>query len=265
MDVERLRSISDGYILFGYEEAPTTGTKHLQCFLYWKNPKTWDATRKCLPARSSKLQATKGSIQQNINYCKKIDEETGEPKNMFEEYGIAPMDKKRKGEIGKEYWEEQLHLAKTGRIEECDAKLQITHDQALARIAAKYAPIPDEIDVPDHHHQWYWGPTGTGKSRAARDRYPGAYLKGCNKWWGRYNREETVLIEDFDKRHEMLGHFIKLWADRYPFAAEVKGGELTIRPKLIVITSNWHPAAIWQSEKETLEPILRRFNIVQFS
>lgn len=116
----------------------------------------------------------------------------------------------------------------------------------------------------DMDNYWYWGPSGTGKSLEARRRWDAHYYKNCNKWWCGYNGQETVLIEDFDKNHQCLCHHLKIWADRYPFTAEVKQGSTgTIRPARIVVTSNYHPRDIWPDAGD-LEPILRRFKIVHF-
>lgn len=68
---------------------------------------------------------------------------------------------------------------------------------------------------------WIWGPTGTGKSRWARDKWPKAYLKSADKWWGYYAHQPEVLIEELGPR--MIGaHHIKKWADRYPVKVEAK-------------------------------------------
>lgn len=53
---------------------------------------------------------------------------------------------------------------------------------------------------------------------------------------------------------------MKQWADHYPFSAESKGASVKIRPKKIVVTSNYHPREIWTGDQDLL-PILRRFKL----
>lgn len=248
-----LLSLNDNvkYLIYG-KEVGDLGTPHLQGYIYWKNAVLFSAVKKVLPR--SHIEASRGTIQQNVDYCSK--------ENDFLEFGEKPISQKRKGDLGAEYWQTQLDLAKKGRIAECDPKVQITHDLALQRIAIKYAPMPPDCDGVTG--LWYYGPTGTGKSRSARADYPDAYLKMCNKWWDGYDAQEAVLIEDFDILHSKLGHHLKIWADRYAFPGEIKGGKINIRPKKIIVTSNFSPEQIW-TDPNTLEPICRRFKIVHFS
>lgn len=52
---------------------------------------------------------------------------------------------------------------------------------------------------------------------------------------------------------------MKRWADHYPFPIDVKYASNNIRPKRIVITSNYHPKELFSGED--LEAILRRFKV----
>lgn len=175
------------------------------------------------------------------------------------------MSSHQKGEKEKVKWLEVLNHAKVGNFEDIDPRVQITQARNLEFIFNRaVSKRPLETLPHTTRHLWLWGASGTGKSLAARTRYPKAYLKMCNKWWDAYSNEDVVLIEDFDAlAHKVLVHHIKIWADIYPFLTEVKGGARKIRPKLLIITSNYHPNEIWFTSSE-LEPILRRFTTLHF-
>lgn len=239
------------YTIFGKEKGDS-GTFHLQGYVFFPTKKSFTQVKAMLPR--AHWEGQRGTTDQAADYCKKEGD--------YMEFGNPPMSKKRKGEIGREFWEDILEKAKRGKFDEIDPKVQITHYRSLKAIASDHRTMPADLDC--HDNLWYWGDTGTGKSRTARTENPGAYLKMCNKWWDDYQGEETVLIEDFDKAHHVLGHHLKIWADRYAFPAEVKGGKVNLRPKKIVVTSNYPPDEVWAHEPGTLGPILRRFKVVHF-
>jgi len=239
------------YIVFG-RETGEEGTPHLQGYVYLKLKKALAGVRKMLPRAHWEPQ--RGNFTQAIEYCKKDGD--------FFEDGEPPVDQKEKGKRGREYWEEQKSLAKRGKLDDVDPQLFVTHYGALRAIQKDFAPMPDPLD--DTCGYWYYGETGMGKSHAARAECPEHYLKMCNKWWDGYQGEDDVIIEDFDKAHSVLGHHLKIWADKYPFPAEIKGGKINIRPKKIIITSNYSPQEIWGAEPNTLEPITRRFRVKRF-
>lgn len=112
---------------------------------------------------------------------------------------------------------------------------------------------------------WFWGETGTGKSVTAAKEYPGAYYKMWNKWWDGYQGEDSVVIEDVSPTNAVhLGDRLKIWADHGPFIAEVKGGAQFIRPKWIVVTSQYKPESVWTDE-QTILAIRRRFRVQHFA
>jgi len=82
-----------------------------------------------------------------------------------------------------------------------------------------------------------------------------------NKWWESYNGEEVVLIEDVGLSHGWMGDFLKIWGDRYGFRAEIKCDSTVLRPKKIIVTSNYSPEMLWP-DKNVHEPILRRFKLI---
>ena len=96
---------------------------------------------------------------------------------------------------------------------------------------------------------WIYGEPGSGKSYLARTAYGDSlYIKAQNKWWDNYRGERYVLLDDFDS--PALGHLLKIWADRYQFHGECKGGSVAMRYSRFIITSNYLPADLWK------EPIL---------
>lgn len=243
------------YFVVG-EEVGDSGTPHLQGFLYFaKHKKSFNQVTRLVPR--AHFEAMRGTPKQASDYCKKD--------GNFVEWGDCPLDNKEKGLKGKEAFEEMMkesiELVRNNNYAEL-APSMTSHIKAIEYRILKEEQAQRNLDTleGDLPHEWYYGPAGTGKSRAARDAYPDAYLKMCNKWWDGYRGEDFVLIEDFDRQHSVLVHHLKIWADRYAFPAEIKGGSLKIRPKKIIITSNWHPQDIW-TEAGDLEPILRRFNL----
>lgn len=138
----------------------------------------------------------------------------------------------------------------------------------MKKIHNDHRIVPNDIELSSQDEKigiWYYGKTGTGKSYNARKDFPNAFLKiSNNKWWDGYKDEPNVIMDDFDKSHNYMGYHLKIWADRYAFPCEIKGGGLNIRPRHIIVTSNYHPKEIWPEEPSTLDPILRRFKIVRF-
>jgi len=198
------------------------------------------------------LEVMYGSPQQASAYCKKEGD--------YVEHGALPL---TNGQAVKRKWEDIRTAAKEGRLDDIDPKIYIAHYHTLKRIRQDHMVMPADADGVTG--VWYYGPPGTGKSRTARENYPGAFLKSCNKWWDGYQAQDHVIIDDLDKAHTALHHYLKIWSDRYAFPAEHKGGTVAIRPKTIVVTSNYTPEELWPDQPVDVEAIRRRFKFTHFS
>lgn len=245
-DEVNLQSLDCSYLVYGREVAPTTGTKHLQGFIVFDTNKRANAVFKLLPG--AHVEKTKGQAIQASTYCKKEGD--------FFESGKHPMTQKEKGEKGDEYYRSVIASAKAGTLEETHPKEYWLNHRTALQIQAAHRPSP--LDLECLPGIWIYGPAGSGKSRKARKDYPDAYLKKADTiWWCGYNYQDHVIIDDFDKFMVKQGHNLKIWLDRYSFPAEVKGSSMRIRPKIVVVTSQYHPADIW-TDDETQAAILRR-------
>lgn len=200
------------------------------------------------------LEPRKGTIDQAVEYCKKEGD--------FEEFGVKPKTQQEKGDSNKKRFADAYQAAKEGRLDDIPGDIRLRYYGTIKKIKEDHDPRPQALD--ELQNEWRYGPTGLGKTRTAHQEYPDAYLKKANtKWWDGYNGQDVVIIDDFDKYHVALGYELKIWLDHNPFIAERKGGSGLIRPKKIIITSNWHPGEIWEDE-QTLNPILRRVELIEF-
>jgi len=261
------------YVVYG-REVGENGTPHLQGYIQLNSAKTLSAMKRFIGPRVH-IEVCMDN-EAAIDYCKKGEQPHDEWRQLgtrgehyglnadIFEAGVAPLSQTEKGQKSKIKWAQALEAAKRGRFEDIDPMIQITQHRNLQSIHMKSLFNQRSVEV-NNRHLWFWGKTGTGKSRKARGDFPDAYIKQPTRWWDGYMKEKVCIIEDFDVFHVGMSYYLKIWADRFPFPGEIKGGNLNnIRPQLIIITSNYHPSSIWNRE-EDLAPIERRFDIIEFT
>lgn len=253
-DEKQLQSMDFTYLVYGREKAPETGTPHLQGYVYFK-------TQRSVKAMGAKfkwhLEPAKSDSLANRTYCTKSGD--------YFEQGDRPLTKKessdKANEDKKEQWGQIILQAKLGTLEVENPRMYFLHYRTAEALRTKHMQsIPISAnDTPSG--VFYIGPSGCGKSRTARQENPHAYIKNCNKWWDGYAGQEEVIMDDLDPTlAKALAHHLKIWLDHYPFTAEIKGGSIFIRPRKIIITSQYTLDRLFE-EAETLEAIKRRSRV----
>lgn len=246
------------YVVAGEELAPNTGTPHLQGYVVWKNGKSESAVRRILVG--CHITVARGNHRQNDSYCRKTRDEDEHPNGVIYARGDLPADPADRGDAEANRWEDAWDAAKSGRIDDIPADIRVRQYGTLRRIERDFMPEMERLAGPCG--TWIWGIAGCGKTKAVLDQFPDAYPKPRNQWWDGYQREEIVLLDDVDRFDVKLGGKLKHWADSYPFIGEIKGGSVKIRPKRLIVTSQYRIEDIW-NDTETREALMRRFVVVE--
>lgn len=252
---EAIKAIDCKYLVVG-REIGDSGTPHLQGYIVFTSAAKLHQVKAKIP-QNPHLEVAKGNSSQNFDYCTKEDEE-------FFEKGERPLTAKEKGDTEKKRYERAWEQAKAGEIDEIDADIRMRLYGTIKRIRADYQQVPQSLEQLDFW--WYFGASGTGKSRAAREENPGYYIKNKNKWWDGYVDQPCVIIEEwFPDVVSGLQQMLKEWCDHHPFAAETKGSATSIRPPKIIITSNYTLEECFGSDRSGLyEPLARRLKVREF-
>lgn len=238
---------SADYYIFG-KEVGDSGTPHYQGYIQFRNPRTLQGVKRLLSR--AHLEPRRGSRAQAIEYCEKEGDWV-----EFGERPSTPLTQKAR-------WKHIISLAESGDLNTIKEEYPGTYLRYLEKL--KSLARPTATILPVLENEWWFGSTGTGKSRHLWSTYPQHYQKELNKWWCGYAGEEVVAIEEWSPKNECTASFLKIWADRYPFTAQIKGGSLLrIRPKKIIILSNYTIDECFPATQDA-EPIKRRFKVVNF-
>lgn len=236
------------YSVYGKEVAPTTGTPHLQGYIVFKQNMRLAAVKKL--HSTAHWEASGGSTDQNFVYATKdctVD-------NPFVEYGTKPVSKRELGLKEIDRWAAARLASKEGRFDDIDPDIYMRCKAVCHSLYVR--PVPQVLN--DIDHLWIYGPPGTGKTKYVYDNFNNFYIKSLTKWWCGYNDEEVVFIDEMAPFHRDITQLVKVWADRYPFRAESKGGSMVIRPKKIIVCSNYSIEDVWE-DAITRDAMNRRF------
>lgn len=61
-----------------------------------------------------------------------------------------------------------------------------------------------------------------------------------------------------------LGHYLKIWTDRYRCSGEVKGSTVNLEHEILIVTSNHSIDDLFAEQPKMIEPLHRRFVSIEF-
>lgn len=239
------------YMVYGKEICPETGGHHLQGYVYYENRRVSSSVSKKLGGCWT--ECARGTPQHNTKYCSKDGKVTT--------YGEEPAQGKRTDLTGfidaVRDSEERLDVYQL--IEE-HPQICARHQRFVDKVQNLYHPLKD---LTEFNNFWYYGVPGGGKSYAARQLGP-YYAKAPVKWFDGYCHEDIIIIEELSPGvSSEMTTMMKLLSDLYPYNCEIKGTMTMIRPKTIVVTSNYSIDQMGWDEITTIA-VKRRFEEVEF-
>jgi len=143
---EFLQTFECRYIIYGYEIAPATGRPHFQGYVYFDNPRSFDAVKRLIPGH---IEIAKGAPEQNFDYCSKD--------GLFFERGQRPLSDRAKAANNQERYRLAVIAATEGRFADIPPDLYTRHYSVYQQLYANRAydlsprivPFPWQQEVLD--------------------------------------------------------------------------------------------------------------------
>lgn len=229
------------YGIYG-KETGEEGTFHLQGYVYFENARHFKKVKEYIPR--AHIEVAKGSPEQNVTYCSKQGD--------IVEYGDRPV-QGRRNDISEAY----KVVKETSKMKAVVETMPTFQAIKCAEAYLKYHEKPRDWKP---EVRWYFGATGEGKTRAARE-WLGEDVYTTledGKFWEGYDGHECVLIDDFRKDFCKFHVLLRL-LDRYEYRVEVKGSSRQLRARKIAITCPFHPRMVYET-REDVGQLIRRID-----
>lgn len=240
------------YLIFGKEIAPTTGTPHLQGYVYFKEKKSMKVVHKIKGWARVALKDANGNADQNQIYCSK------EACDIFES-GVKPKQGERNDLI-----EIYSKIRKGTRVDD----IIMENPDAYQRASRAMDRLEDIVLRNKRRTEmtlgeWVFGPTGVGKSEYAFAHSDIYVFPNDNGWWDSYKGQENVIIDEF--RGQIPFNELLRMVDKHPnYYVRRRGREpMPFISKKVIITSALPPWKVFKKldEDDSLAQLYRRFKI----
>lgn len=246
------------YRIYKHEKGEETGTHHLQGFTIFRVRKRFSTVKRLYGDRYH-LEQCRGTVQSNVDYVKKQDTTFGEDPGPFE-WGSLTEAISRCGENkqGKRTdLSDAAYNVRNGDYHNIPDQVLVKYGTHLMRFRAAFC-FEDRTEKPTVF--WFWGPTGTGKSRTAMEQFDGPkYWKPAGKWWDNYSQQEIIVMDDLRAEDYPYQYLLRV-LDRYPLQVEFKGGYCPLNSSIIIITAPSTPDRVYKDTLEDIRQLERRIN-----
>lgn len=255
----QLTGLGAAYLAYQPERG-ANGTPHLQGVISFTNPRSFRAVARAIVGWH--IEKMRGTIQQAVDYCSKEETRDAEAAFGFTEEGTRPISAGTAG--GRSDLEPVAEAIKAGaglkRIADEHPVQFIKFNRGIERLIGIQQPRRTWVT----QVFWFYGPTGSGKTRAASDAEPDAYWKApTNRWWDGYENHEAVIIDDYRTDFCKFNELLRLM-DRYPFQVEVKCGTREFLCRRLYITTPKAPRETWNLRSdEDLGQLVRRIHQIR--
>lgn len=236
-------------------EVGESGTPHLQIAFRMKKPCRMAHLKEMWPR--GHFEVMKARDDSAFTYCKKDD-----PAAFWHDTRAQG----KRSDLVELY--DKLKAGKTV-FEILDDNPTMQHIK-IAECWMKYKTVKRPHDM--REVLWFYGPTGTGKTRTAYEIDPDLLSVTCTGvhdrvWFDGYMGQRTILLDDI--RPDVL-KFVKLLKllDRYTQLEQTKGGMVWANYSRVIVTTPTHPST-WTTDGEDIAQLMRRiteirrFDVVQ--
>lgn len=217
------------WVILGKEVAPETGTPHIQGACVFTNSIPFSRLKKWPGFRRAHIDAMRGSPYANQLYCRKEG-------NYFE-HGQLPQQGKRN-----DLHEAADFLLRGGTMRQLAAENPL----AVVKFGRGFSQLKTLTDPPRSSDAvtvyWLYGSTGSGKTRSAWE-YGKATAPDsiwCSndslQWYDGYDGQVVTIFDDFRAKDIRFSLLLRI-LDRYELRVQFKGGYVSWRPKVIIITT----------------------------
>lgn len=178
-----------------------------------------------------------------VEYCKKEGSwvefhPENAPKRRFENMSTTEKNKfLRENDPIKLFEQDQISAEKCARILKAMSTIEL------------YRPTETKRQKPVV--LWFYGPTGSGKTRTAVEIAQESGLRywvssdSDLKWFDGYTGQEYAIIDEFRRQGIKFSWILKL-LDRYPLFVPIKGSWVRWTPKVIILTCPVPPREAYQ-------------------